>query len=144
MAMTTIRAIEWNITSTGRLLPRIHFDPVTFEGKTAKSVFAYNANWVFTNGLGVGALICMALKGTRFYITHNNFPMVPDMPAFCRCGIRVGWNGLHLTCVNEGCTFSGGEIILDQPISSIKASIFYAEIWAKYKGKVLNRGPFTI
>lgn len=54
---TTVKAIEWNMTRTGRLAPVLIVDPVELSGATVKRCTAYNAKFIQDNKIAPGKVI---------------------------------------------------------------------------------------
>ena len=128
MSMTKVEKIEWKIKESGRLIPKLHVSPVYLPGRQnkVKTIHAYNAWWCLDKCVGVGASVFLAddLGNGAAYIKAVNFPMVPDVPQFCLCGIMFKLRGRHLVCMNETCEFKGnGVIMLDVPIHWVNAKI---------------------
>jgi hypothetical protein len=118
--MPTVQRIEWSLKTSGRLIPKLHITPVTFQGRKVNSIHAHNAWWLLEKCAGVGAIIHL----DNHYTFNVNFPMVPDIPQYCLCGQQFSLNGRHFQCVNIFCKHGGsGTIVCDQPISWVNAPV---------------------
>jgi DNA ligase (NAD+) len=61
---TTVREVEWNVSHTGYLIPRILYDPVVVGGATNTAVTGIHARWIYDNGIGPGAVIEITRAGS--------------------------------------------------------------------------------
>ena len=60
---TTVRRVEWRIASTGRLIPRIHTDPVELSGAIVRRFTGNNYRFIQEAGIGEGAIIKVRRAG---------------------------------------------------------------------------------
>ena len=56
-ARTTVRDIEWNISSGGFLIPRVLFDSVTLAGANISAATGLHGRWIYENCVGPGSEI---------------------------------------------------------------------------------------
>lgn len=56
-AITTVRAVDWNVSSSGYLIPRVLFDPVTLSGANIGAATGLHGRWITDNAIGPGARI---------------------------------------------------------------------------------------
>jgi len=56
-ATTLVRAVEWNVSSGGYLIPRVLFDPVKLSGATISAATGLHGRWIYENRVGPGAQI---------------------------------------------------------------------------------------
>ena len=131
MAMTTIRINEWELKRDGKLIPRIHFDPITIGGRLYGQLPCFSFWWLLERGLGVGADIFIDTRspGRTPYISHVNFPTVPSLVQFCDCGKLFVCVGRHLQCMEteKKCRRRGIHAWLnDIPLDWINASLVYS------------------
>jgi hypothetical protein len=130
MAFTRVNAIEWSLKKNGRLIPNLIVEPILLHGRIrkVKRVHAFSAWWVLKKCVGVDAIVFLALgepKG-KPYVKEVNFPMVPDIPTYCKCGKLFRCSGQHFLCNNTQCTFRGEALwIYTQPISWVDASLIH-------------------
>jgi len=61
---TTVRRVEWNVSHTGYLIPRILYDPVVLGGATNTAVTGIHGRWIYDNGIGPGAVIEITRAGS--------------------------------------------------------------------------------
>lgn len=103
---TIVTGIEWNLTKTGYLVPRIRFEPIELSGATVQYCAGHNALNIKEIGIGVGARI----KVTRSNEVIPYLEEVYDkgqpyqLPRVCpSCGTPLEMNGVHLQCPNRDC-----------------------------------------
>lgn len=103
---TIVTDIEWNLSKTGYLIPRIQFEPIQLSGATIQYCTGHNALNIKELNLG---------KGAKVQITRSNevIPYLEDvleygqpceLPRACpTCGSSLILNGVHLQCPNTQC-----------------------------------------
>ncbi|NCA22960.1 MAG: hypothetical protein EBS86_17770, partial [Crocinitomicaceae bacterium] len=62
-ATTTVRAVEWNISRGGYLIPTVQFHPVSLSGATISAATGLHGRWIYENGVGPGAEIEIRRSG---------------------------------------------------------------------------------
>jgi DNA ligase (NAD+) len=62
-ATTTVRAVEWNVSSSGYLIPRVLFDTVTLSGANIGAATGLHGSWIQANRVGPGAKIIVRRAG---------------------------------------------------------------------------------
>jgi DNA ligase (NAD+) len=81
---TTVREVEWNVSHTGYLIPRVLFDEVTVGGANIHAATGLHGRWIFENGIGPGAEIEIRRAGDtipQIVTVHSPAPDGPAMPA---------------------------------------------------------------
>ena len=81
---TTVREVEWNVSHTGYLIPRVLFDEVTVGGANIHAATGLHGRWIFENGIGPGAEIEIRRAGDtipQIVTVHSAAPDGPAMPA---------------------------------------------------------------
>jgi len=81
-ARTTVRAVEWNISHTGVLIPRVLFDTVVLAGANIGAATGLHGRWIYDNGVGPGAEIEVRRAGDvipQIIAVHTK--VAPAMPA---------------------------------------------------------------
>ncbi len=81
-ARTTVRAVEWNISHTGVLIPRVLFDTVVLAGANISAATGLHGRWIYDNGVGPGAEIEVRRAGDvipQIIAVHTK--VAPAMPA---------------------------------------------------------------
>jgi DNA ligase (NAD+) len=78
---TTVREVEWNVSHTGYLIPRILYDPVVVGGATNTAVTGIHGRWIYDNGIGPGAVIEITRAGSTIpKVAAVLTSVAPSMP----------------------------------------------------------------
>lgn len=99
-----VKEVTYNATRTGRLAPRVWFDPVELSGAIVKKATGFNAQFIKDNFIGPGAVIEVCRSGEVIpdimkVITPASEPQIPSTCP--RCGNEVRWVGVDLVCDSE-------------------------------------------
>jgi DNA ligase (NAD+) len=97
-ARTTVRAIDWNVSASGMMIPRVLFDTVTLAGANISAATGLHGRWIWENRVGPGAEIEIRRAGDvipQIIAVHSQSPAGPAMPA----GGFV-WDGPEATAVH--------------------------------------------
>lgn len=104
---TEVREVEWNLSKTGYMIPRVRFDEIKLSGTSVQYATAFNAKYVKENGIMRGTKIAVTKSGEIIpYIVSVDF--CPDgavrIPDTCpSCGNKLEWEGVHVKCDNPEC-----------------------------------------
>lgn len=104
---TTVREVEWNLSKTGYMIPKVRFKEIQLSGTSVQYATAFNAKYVKDNWIMNGTDITVTKSGEIIpYIVSIDF--VPDgsvkLPETCpSCGGKLEWEGVHLKCNNPNC-----------------------------------------
>jgi DNA ligase (NAD+) len=82
-ARTTVRAVEWNVSHQGFLIPRVLFDTVTLAGANIGAATGLHGRWIFDNKVGPGAEIEIRRAGDvipQIIAVHTPGPLGAAMP----------------------------------------------------------------
>jgi DNA ligase (NAD+) len=82
-ARTTVRSVEWNVSASGYLIPRVLFDTVTLAGANIGAATGLHGRWIYDNGIGPGAEIEVRRAGDvipQIIAVHAAAPDGPAMP----------------------------------------------------------------
>ena len=82
-ARTTVRAVEWNVSHLGFLIPRVLFDPIILSGATIAAATGLHGRWIYDNVIGPGAEIEVRRAGDvipQILAVHSPAPEGPAMP----------------------------------------------------------------
>jgi NAD-dependent DNA ligase len=83
-ARTTVRAVDWNVSASGMLIPRVLFDTVTLAGANISAATGLHGRWIYENAVGPGAEIEVRRAGDvipQIIAVHTPAPAGPAMPA---------------------------------------------------------------
>jgi DNA ligase (NAD+) len=83
-ATTTVRAVEWNVSHGGFLIPRVLFDTVTLAGANIGAATGLHGRWIYENKVGPGARIEVRRAGDvipQIVAVHVAAPAGPAMPS---------------------------------------------------------------
>ena len=92
-ATTTVRAVEWNVSHSGMLIPRVLFDTVTLAGANIGAATGLHGRWIYENAVGPGAQIEVRRAGDvipQIIAVHVAAPAGPSMPS------AYTWDGVHV------------------------------------------------
>jgi DNA ligase (NAD+) len=81
---TTVREVEWNVSASGYLIPRVLFDTVTLAGANIGAATGLHGRWIYENGVGPGAEIEVRRAGDvipQIIAVHSAAPAGAAMPA---------------------------------------------------------------
>lgn len=104
-AITTVTEIDWNLSKTKYIIPRILFDTVQLSGTNVSACAGNNADFIRKNGLGPGAKIEVLKSGEIIpYLEKVHETAEPQLPSNCpHCCTPLIWKGVHLMCPNKEC-----------------------------------------
>ena len=102
-----VQEVEWNLSKTGYMIPRVRFNEIKLSGTSVQYATAFNAKYVKDNGIMRGTEITVTKSGEIIpYIVSVNFcpDGFPEVPSTCpSCGSRLVWEGVHVKCDNPEC-----------------------------------------
>lgn len=104
-AVTKVIGIEWNLSKTKYLIPRIHLDTVQLSGTSVSYCAGHNAEYIESNHIGPGAEVEVYKSGEIIpYLDKVISPGDCIMPTECPCcGSKLEKQGVHLMCPNPEC-----------------------------------------
>lgn len=82
-ATTTVRKVDWNVSSSGYLIPRVLFDTVTLAGANIGAATGLHGRWILDNEIGPGATIEVRRAGDvipQIVAVHTAAPDGAAMP----------------------------------------------------------------
>lgn len=83
-ARTTVREVEWNVSASGYLIPRVLFDTVVLAGANIGAATGLHGRWIYENGIGPGAEIEVRRAGDvipQIIAVHSEAPAGAAMPS---------------------------------------------------------------
>lgn len=104
---TTVQEVEWNLSKTGYMIPRVRFDEIKLSGTSVQYATAFNAKYVKDNKITRGTEITVTKSGEIIpYIVSvdSSADKSAELPTICpSCGSKLEWEGVHLKCNNPNC-----------------------------------------
>jgi DNA ligase (NAD+) len=82
-ATTTVRAVEWNVSAGGVIIPRVLFDTVTLAGANISAATGLHGRWIYDNAVGPSASIEIRRAGDvipQIIAVHTAAPAGAAMP----------------------------------------------------------------
>jgi DNA ligase (NAD+) len=98
-ATTTVRAVEWNVSAGGVIIPRVLFDTVSLAGANISAATGLHGRWIYENVIGPGASIEIRRAGDvipQIIAVHTASPAGPSMPP----AGTWAWDGAEATAVH--------------------------------------------
>lgn len=78
---TTVREVDWNVSHSGYLIPRVLFDEVEVGGAKIHAATGLHGRWIYDNGIGPGATIEIRRAGDTIpQIVAVHSSTSPSMP----------------------------------------------------------------
>lgn len=105
-AQTEVVGIEWNLTKTRYLMPRVNLKSVELAGTSVQWATGYNAQYIKDNNIGPGAIVTVEKHGEIIPNINQVIKCASDakLPDTCpECGTALVWKGVHLQCPNDQC-----------------------------------------
>ena len=104
---TTVQEVEWNLSKTGYMVPRVRFDEIQLSGTSVQYATAFNAKYVKDNRIANGTKITVTKSGEiiPYIVSVDSFTNESaELPTICpSCGNKLEWEGVHLKCNNFKC-----------------------------------------
>lgn len=127
-AMTTVRAVEWNVSASGILIPRVLFDTVTLAGANISAATGLHGRWIYDNGVGPGAVVEIRRAGDVIpQIVAVHVASIAAMPA------RYTWepSGVHIRPVGDDVAAESEQIRITRALTELGAENVGAGVVAK-------------
>lgn len=125
-ARTIVRAVEWNISHQGFLIPRVLFDTVTLAGANIGAATGLHGRWIYDNGVGPGAEIEVRRAGDvipQIIAVHTK--VAAAMPA------QYAWDSIHIKPVGQEAATESACVQLTHALGELGAENVGAGIVAK-------------
>lgn len=113
MAEAKVVDVEWAASKSGYLKPRIRIEPVKLGGVTIEYCTAFNANFVESNNIGIGAVVQIIRSGDviphiKSVTTQAERPKMPSS--------AYHWNDTHVDIILDDVTTD--ETVLEKNITA--------------------------
>ena len=102
---TEVLDVEWNLTKTHYLMPKVKLSPIFLSGTQVSYCTGYNAQFIQQKGIGPGAIVEVEKRG-EIIPNINKVVLYSkcDLPQTCPdCQSTLIWDGVHLKCPNKNC-----------------------------------------
>ena len=105
-AVTKVIGIEWKLSKTKYLVPRINIETVQLSGTSVSWCTGFNAKFILDNKIGIGAEVEVYKSGEIIpYLDKVITPANSMLPVCCPCcNETLVWKGVHLACPNRSCS----------------------------------------
>lgn len=144
---TVVTGIEWNLSKTGYLVPRIKFQPIELSGATVQYCAGHNALNIKELGIGIGAKIKVTRSNEVIPYLEEVFTKGQpyQLPRVCpSCGTNLEMNGVHLQCPNRDCKNSDVQDALIWMANITPADGLGDTLKLKYLGELLGEDNISI
>ena len=99
--------IEYNLSRTGRMVPKIHFTPIQLSGAVISRATAHNYKYLEDNKIGVGSIVSIVRSGEvipYIYSVVEGKGFISSDNIVCpSCGEKVSVVGVDIKCINQNC-----------------------------------------
>jgi NAD-dependent DNA ligase len=135
MAEAKVVDVEWSASKSGYLKPRIRIEPIRLGGVTIEYCTAFNANFVETNNIGIGAVIQIIRSGDVIpYIKAVTTPAAqPKMPT-----VPYHWNDTHVDILLEDA--AADETVMLKNITAFFVELEVEGLSAGNVKRIMNAG----
>lgn len=109
-AQSTVTDVDWTLSRTGKLIPRVWINPVHLSGALISKATGFNAQYIKDNQISKGAVITILRSGEVIPDIQSVDKIADDydegkvIPTTCPvCGHKLEWSGVNLVCTNNEC-----------------------------------------
>lgn len=123
-ARTIVRSVEWNVSHTGYLIPRVLFDPVVLAGATIGAATGLHGRWIYDNKVGPGAEIDVRRAGDvipQIVAVLTPSPTGPAMPTRYEWASADPTTAIHIKPVGSDAVDETAIIKLGHALSELGA-----------------------
>lgn len=103
---TEVLDVEWSLSKSRYLIPRVKLDTVRLSGTSVSYCTGYNAKYIQDNNISAGAIVEVEKRGE--IIPNINKVILSgqaQLPTHCPdCGHSLIWEGVNLKCPNSECS----------------------------------------
>lgn len=107
-AIVTVTDVEWNLSKTGYMIPKVKFSPVILAGTSVEYATGFNARYIKDNNIQSLCQITVTKSGEIIpYIVKVNTGISTKavLPEVCpACGEELQWDGVNICCMNPLCS----------------------------------------
>lgn len=103
-----VEDVEWGVSKTGYLVPRVRITPTEISGSTVRYCTGYNARYIEDNNIQPGTIVTFSKKGEIIPNIEDIIytpPTKAELPTHCPvCNSdKIIWQGVNLQCNNIDC-----------------------------------------
>lgn len=104
--LAKVEEVEWSMSKTGYMIPRVRIEPTQLSGTTVRYASGFNAAFIKDNNIGPGAII--KVEKANEIIPDIQTIEEPSskcyVPKLCPCcGSTLQWVGVNIACTNLSC-----------------------------------------
>ena len=104
--LAKVEEVEWSMSKTGYMIPRVRIEPTQLSGTTVRYASGFNADYILSNKIGPGAII--KVEKANEIIPDIQTIEEPSskccLPETCPCcGSTLKWVGVNIACTNLSC-----------------------------------------
>lgn len=146
VATTEVLDVEWNLSKTRYLIPKVKLKTVNISGTDVSYCTGYNAKYIADNKVGPGAVVKVQKRGEIIpnidEVVSTGSSNIPDVCPVC--GHALEWSGVHLCCPNELCMNASVQDLLCwvqniAPVENVKEKMIL-----NYLEELLPEGQLTV
>ena len=141
--------VEWNMSKTRYMIPRVIIEPISLSGTTVSACSGFNAKYILDHRIGPGAVVELCKSGE----------IIPDiqkvivrcdlnteiLPTVCpECGRPLTWNGVHLECTHPDCSGAALQDLKVWMETIVPTNNFGEALRLKYLERCFGRDNLTI
>lgn len=149
LGVSQVIEVEWNMSKTRYMIPRVIIEPISLSGTTVSACAGFNAKYILENRIGPGAIVELCKSGE----------IIPDiqkvivksdlntklLPTVCpECGKPLTWNGVHLECTHPDCPGAALQDLKVWMETIVPTNNFGEALRLKYLERCFGRENFTI
>lgn len=106
MKEAVVEDVEWSLSKTSYMIPRVRISPTALSGATVRYVTGFHAKYISDNKIGQGAVVTICRSGEVIPDIQEVIKPAEEcaLPTNCySCGSALVWKGVHLCCNNPEC-----------------------------------------
>ena len=131
--------VEWNVSKTGYLKPRVEIEPIKLGGVTIKHATGFNGNFIESNKIGVGAVIELIRSGDvipyiKSVIAPAETAKMPNVP--------YTWNTTHIDIMIDN--FDTNETLIEKRITNFFTTLEVESLSSGNVKRIMSSGYNSI
>ena len=149
LGVSQVIEVEWNMSKTRYMIPRVIIEPISLSGTTVSACAGFNAKYILENRIGPGAVVELCKSGEiipdiqRVIVRSDRNTKI--LPTVCpECGKPLTWNGVHLECTHLDCPGAALQDLKVWMETIVPTNNFGEALRLKYLERCFGRDNFTI